>query len=216
MEQILKHGKVVRGYMGVGIQEVTPDLAKAFKVSAEKGALVGSVDPNGPGAKSGLEKGDVIEELNGQPVSGPNDLRLKVGAMTPGTTVHLQVNRSGETRDVAVTLAEMPSGKNATTAPGTAESSPMSGVQVEELTGDIRQQLGLRPDVKGVVIAEIPQSSPATDAGLQRGDVIEQINRKPVSSVSDYHRIIDQIGKNTLVLLVNRGGDTRFLVVQPE
>jgi serine protease Do len=217
MEQILKHGKVVRGYIGVGIQEVTPDLAKAFNVPAEKGALVSNVDSNSPGGKAGLRRGDVITELNGQPVSGPNDLRLKVGTMTPGTAVHLQVDRGGSMRDVTLTLGEAPAGKAAgNAAGGAAENSPMRGVQVDELTSDIRQQLGLKPDVKGVVVTEVPDGSPAADAGLQRGDVIEQINRKPVDSLADYQRLIADAGKQTLVLLVNHGGNTAFIVVQPE
>jgi serine protease Do len=217
MEQILKHGKVVRGYIGVGIQEVTPDLAKAFNVPAEKGALVSNVDSNSPGGKAGLQRGDVITELNGQPVSGPNDLRLKVGTMTPGTAVHLQVDRGGSMRDVTLTLGEAPAGKAAgNAAGGAAENSPMRGVQVDELTSDIRQQLGLKPDVKGVVVTEVPDGSPAADAGLQRGDVIEQINRKPVDSLADYQRLIADAGKQTLVLLVNHGGNTAFIVVQPE
>lgn len=216
MDQILKHGKVVRGYIGVGIQEVTPDLAKAFNVPAEKGALIGSVDPNGPGAKAGLQREDVIEELNGQPVAGPNDLRLKIGAMAPGTEVRLKVNRGGKERDVTVKLAEAP-GKTAANGPaGSAQSSPMRGVQVDDLTPDIRQQLGLSSDVKGVVVTSLPDASPAADAGLQRGDVIEQINRKPVNSVGDYQRLVSEAGKQTLVVLVNRGGSTAFVVVQPE
>src|SRR5579872_2159416 len=217
MDQILKHGKVVRGYIGVGIQEVTPDLAKAFHVQSEKGALVGNVDPDSPGAKAGLQRGDVITELNGQPVNGPNDLRLKVATMTPGTMVHLKVIRNSESRDVSLTLGEAPAGKGAANAPGgSAENSPMRGVQVDELTSEIRQQLGLKPDVKGVVVTEVPEGSPAVDAGLQRGDVIEQVNKQPVSSVADYQRLINQAGKQTLVLLVNRCGNTTFLVVQPE
>ncbi len=217
MDEILKHGKVVRGYIGVGIQEVTPDLAKAFHVPPEKGALVGNVDPNSPGAKAGLQRGDVITELNGQTISGPNDLRLKVGTMAPGTTVHLKVNHNGESRDVSVTLGEVPSGKNAGGTPGgSAENSPMSGVHVDDLSPDIRGQLGLKPDVKGVVVTDVPDSSPAADAGLQRGDVIEQINRQNVTSVSEYQRLIREAGKQTLVLLVNRGGNTTFMVVQPE
>lgn len=217
MEQILKHGKVVRGYIGVGIQEVTPELAKAFNATAEKGALISSVDSNGPGAKAGLQRGDVITELNGQPIDGPNDLRLKVGTLTPGTTVHLKVERGGQTRDVSLALGEAPSTKGAANTPsGSAENSPMRGVQVDELTSDIRQQLGLKPDVKGVVVTEVPDDSPAADAGLQRGDVIEQINRRPVNSVADYQRLIEQTGKQSLVLLINRGGNTNFMVVQPE
>ena len=217
MDEIIKHGKVVRGYIGVGVQEVTPDLAKAFNVAPEKGALVGNVDPNSPGGKAGLQRGDVIDEINGQAVDGPNDLRLKVGTMQPGTSAHLKVNRSGQTRDVTVTLAEAPAGKAGENAvPGEAENSPMKGVQVDELTPDIRDQLGLKSDTKGVVVTSVPDGSPAADAGLQRGDVIEQINRQPVTSVSEYQRLISQAGKQTLVLLVNRRGNTQFLVVQPE
>jgi len=217
MDEILKHGKVVRGYIGVGIQEVTPDLAKASHVPSETGALVSNVDPDSPGAKAGLQRGDVITELNGQPINGPNDLRLKVATMGPGTTAHLKVVRNGEPRDVPLTLGEAPTGKGDANAPGgSAENSPMRGVQVDELTSDIEQQLGLKTDVKGVVVTEVPDGSPAADAGLQRGDVIEQINKQPVSSVADYQRLINKAGKQTLVLLVNRGGNTTFLVVQPE
>jgi serine protease Do len=216
MDQILKHGKVIRGYIGVGIQEVTPDLGKAFHVPPEKGALVGNVDNESPGAKAGLQRGDVIEELDGQPVNGPNDLRLKVGTMAPGTTVHLKVNRSGDTRDVSLTLGEAPTGKTANNNNGgSSENSAMRGVQVDELTGDIRQQLGLGSDVKGVVVTEVADGSAAAEAGLQRGDVIEQVNRQPVNSVSDYQHLIGQAGKQPVILLVNRGGATTFVVVQP-
>ncbi len=217
MDQILKHGKVVRGYIGVGIQEVTPDLAKAFNVPAEKGALVGNVEPNSPGAKAGLQRGDVITEIDGQPVVGPNDLRLKVGTMAPGTTVHLKVLRSGQTRDVTLTLGEAPSGKAAgKDAESSTENSPMHGVQVDELNSDIRQQLGLGSDVKGVVVTQVPDGSPAADADLQRGDVIEQVNRHPVDSVAEYDHQIRAAGAQAVVLLINRGGNTTFVVVQPE
>jgi serine protease Do len=217
MDEILKHGKVVRGYIGVGIQEVTPDLAKAFHVPAEKGALIGSVDPNTPGAKAGLERGDVITELNGQPISGPNDLRLKIGSMAPGTSVRLNVDRNGESRVVNLAPGEAPAGKNFANAAGSsAENSPMRGVQVDEITPEIRDQLGLRPNVKGVLVSDVADGSPASDAGLQRGDVIEQINRQNIDSLSDYRRLVSEAGKQTLVLLVNRGGNTTFMVVQPE
>ncbi len=217
MDQILKHGKVVRGYIGVGIQEVTPDLAKAFNVPPEKGALVGNVESNSPGGKAGLQRGDVITEMNGEAVTGPNELRLAVGSMAPGTTVHLKVLRNGETRDVTLTLGEAPSGKGpGNNNPGSAENSPMRGVQVDELNGEIRQQLGLGPDVKGVVVAEVPDGSPASDAGLQRGDVIEQVNRHPLNSVTEYERLIREAGAQAVVLLVSRNGNTTFVVVQPE
>jgi serine protease Do len=216
MDQILKHGKVVRGYIGVGVQEVTPDLAKAFNVPPEKGALVGSVVEGSPGDKAGLKRGDIITELNGQPVTGNNDLRLKVGAMTPGTVIHLKVDRNGKPEDVNVTLGEAPTGKVGNGGEGAVENSPMQGVQVDQLSDDVRQQLGLGPNVQGVVVTSVPEGSPAAEAGLQRGDVIQQVNRKPVNSVDDYEGLIREAGKQSLVLLVNRRGTTTFIVVQPE
>jgi serine protease Do len=216
MDQILKHGKVVRGYIGVGVQELTPDLAKAFNVPPGKGALVGTVEPNSPADKAGVKRGDIIIDLNGQPITGSNDLRLKVGSMAPGTKVTLKINRNGDTRDISLALGEAPTGKGGNSEGGSAENSPMQGVQVDELTGDIRQQLGLGADVKGVVVSQVPDGSPASDAGLQRGDVIQQVNRKPVNSVDDYQRLIREAGKQSLVLLVNRGGSTTFIVVQPD
>ncbi|MGB0006853.1 MAG: PDZ domain-containing protein [Candidatus Sulfotelmatobacter sp.] len=144
-------------------------------------------------------------------------MRLKVGTLTPGTTVHLKVERSGQMRDISLALGEAPATKGVgNAAGGSAENSPMRGVQVDELTSDIRQQLGLKPDVKGVVVTNVAGDSPAADAGLQQGDVIEQINRQPVNSVADYQRLIEQSGKQSLVLLINRGGNTNFMVVQPE
>ncbi len=216
MDEILKHGKVVRGYVGIGIQELTPALAQAFKAPAEKGALVGNVEPNRPGAKAGLQRGDVIIELNGKPVAGPNDLRLQIATMAPGTTVHFKVLRNGESRDIDVTLGESPSSKRVGAAAAGQTQSLMRGVQVDELTPDVRQQLGLASNVKGVVVTTVPDDSAAADSGLQRGDVIEQINRQPVNSVADYQRLIGQFGNQTLVLLINRGGNTTFLVVQPQ
>jgi serine protease Do len=216
MDEILKNGKVVRGYIGVIIQEVTPGLAKAFNVPEGKGALIGDVTAGGPAAKAGLQKGDVIEALNGQTVSNINSLRLEIASMAPGTVVHLKVLRNGQEREVAVTLGQLPE-KEAQTAPGESnEGSPMSGVQVDELTPSIANELGISPATKGVVVTQVDGESPAADAGLRRGDVIEQINRHQVTSVSEFNRLVTEAGKQTLVLLVNRGGTTSFVVVQPQ
>jgi serine protease Do len=136
--------------------------------------------------------------------------------MAPGTTVHLKISRNGEPRDVSLTLGEAPTGKGLGNTSGGQVESPMRGVQVDNLTADIRQQLGLSSDVKGVVVTGVPDDSPAADAGLQRGDVIEQVNRLDVKSVTDYQRLIRQAGKQALVLLVNRGGSTTFVVVEPQ
>jgi serine protease Do len=216
MEAILKHGKVVRGYLGVAIQEVTPDLAKAFNVPSEKGALVSDVTPAGAAAKAGLQKGDIIEELNGQPITGPNDLKLKIASLTPGTTAHLKVNHGGQKKDVTVTLGELPEKTAQNAEAESGEQNPMRGVQVDDLTSEVARELGLRRDTKGVVVTDVDPDSPAGDAGLLRGDVIQEVNRRSVNSVSDFQRAVRQAGKQPLVLSVNRQGDAAYIVIQPE
>jgi serine protease Do len=212
LDQILKHGKVNRGYLGVVIQDMTPALAKAFDVPQVSGVLVSDVAKNGPGQQAGLERGDVILSVDGQPVSSVNDLRLRIAQTMPGTTVHLKILRGGHEREVAVKLGELPEkASQAAAQPGTG--SLMQGVQVETLTADIAQQLGISPATKGVVVSDVDPSSAAAAAGLQRGDVIEQVNRQPVSSVREYDRAVNQAGKQPIVLLVNRGGTTSFIVV---
>jgi serine protease Do len=137
--------------------------------------------------------------------------------MPPGSVAHLKVLRDGRERDVTVTLSELPE-KAAEPAPGASpsENSPMRGVQVQELTSDITQQLGLRPGTKGVVVSEVKPGSPGANAGLRRGDVIQEINRQPVNSVADYQRAIRQPGKQPVPLLVNRQGNSAYVVVNPD
>jgi serine protease Do len=216
MDEILKHGKVVRGYLGVVIQEVTPDLGKAFHVPEGKGALIGDVTPDGPAAKAGLQKGDVIEDLNGKAVDSINDLRLQIASMAPGTVVHLKVLRNGQPRDVSLTLGELPEKANQAGPGGQSENGALQGVQVENLTPSIARDLGVGSGTKGVVVTDVAPDTPAAEAGLQRGDVIQEVNRQPLTSVSEYNRAVSRAGNQTVVLLLNRGGQTSFVVVQPE
>ncbi len=215
MGQILKYGKVTRGWLGVGIQDVSAPVAKTYGVPANQGAIISDVEPNGPGAKAGLQRGDVITQLNGQPVQGANDLKLKIGELRPGTTAHLKILRDGKPQDVSLTLSQQPqSGQQQAGAAGPQQQGLMQGVEVQNLTPDILQQLGLSSDTKGVVVANVASGSAAELAGLRRGDVIEQVNRHPVDSVSQYEREIRMAAGQAIVLLVNRGGSTAFVVVQ--
>ncbi|HEV2116000.1 MAG TPA: PDZ domain-containing protein, partial [Terriglobales bacterium] len=215
MDQILKYGKVTRGWLGVGIQDVSAPVAKTYGVPPNQGAIVSDVSPDSPAAKAGLQRGDVITQLNGQPVEGANDLKLKVGEMRPGTTVHLKVLRNSAPRDVTMTLGEQPQNRQRAGATGGEQQQGlMQGADVQDLTPDIRQQLRVPADTKGVVVAQVTSGSAAEEAGLQRGDIIEQVNRHPVDSVSQYEREVRMAGNQSIVLLVNRGGTTQFVVVQ--
>ncbi len=216
MDEILKNGRVIRGYLGVVIQGVTPELASAFGLSGVYGALVADVSPDGPAAKAGVERGDIITEINGSRVEDSRNLRLKIANTAPGTTVKLTVFKNGSSKQVSVTLGEMPtSQQKKSRAVSQQEETPLTGVQVDNLTGGILRQLGLPPNTQGVVITDIASTSPAAAAGLQVGDVIQQVNHKPVHSVQEYDAATKGIGMKPVLLLIDRGGTSVFVVVTP-
>jgi len=217
MDQILAHGKVVRGYLGVHIQDLSPEIAKAFNYNMSGGALIGDVSPNTPASKAGLQKGDVIVKLNGQAVSDYVDLRLRISQMAPGTSVKLDVWRDGKTQDYTVALGELPEKAAAEDTSSTDSSGGLEGVEVDELTPEIAQQLNLGAGVHGVVVTAVDPSSPAAAAQppIGRGDVIQEINHKPIRNVSDYRQAIAGAGSQPVLLLVNHGGVTGYSVVQP-
>lgn len=215
MEQIVDHGRVIRGHLGIAIQSVDADMAKAFGLSQGGGALVAEVTPDSPAAKAGVERGDVILELNGQPVNGPDDLSVHIAETAPGTTVHLRISRNGQMRDVNVTLSEL-SEKSEASTNGEPGGAALQGVQVQNLTPAIARDLGLSTNLSGVVITSVDSSAPAAAAGLQRGDVIQEVNRKTVHNIAEYHRALTQGNNQAILLLVDRDGATRFVVVQPQ
>jgi serine protease Do len=215
MDQILTHGKVVRGYLGVYIQDVTPDVAKAFGLEQAGGALIGDVSPDTPAAKAGLKKGDVILKLNGQPVDSRNQLTLQVSQTPPGTPVKLGIWRDGKMQDVSITLGELPEKSAKEEGEQANSNSALEGVDVENITPDIAQQLNLPANTHGVVVTDVDASSPAATTGLSRGDVIQEVNHKPVHNVDEYNQAITSTGKRPVLLLVNHGGRTSFIVVEP-
>jgi serine protease Do len=216
MDQILSHGKVVRGYLGVHIQELTPEIAKAFNFNQGGGVLIGDVSPDGPSAKAGLKKGDVIVKLDGTPETDPNTLRNTIAAMAPGTNVKLQIWRDGKIQDFNMTLGELPPDKGEVEGPAdnSTNSGGLEGVSVQALTADVAQQLNLNPNTKGVVVSSVDEASPAAAAGLSRGDVIQEVNHKPVTSVSEYRQAVASAGNQPVLLLINHGGITAYIVVE--
>jgi serine protease Do len=219
MDQIVAHGKVEHGYIGILPQDVTPALAKAFNVPANSGALVGEVTPNSPAARADLKRGDIIVGINGEAVADANQLRLKIGMMAPNSTVAFRVMRDGKAQTINVTLAEYPSKEERASLDNRGSGSDstdksLEGVSVENLTPDTAKQLKLPESTSGVVVDEVSPSSRAADAGLQAGDVIQQVNHQPVANVKDFGRAVGKSGKDdSVLLLVDRGGSTLFLAV---
>jgi len=216
MDQILTHGKVVRGYLGVRIQDLTPELARAFGLKDSGGVLIGDVSSGTPAAQAGLKKGDVILQVNGQPVNASNQLRVQISQFAPGTPIKLQIWRNGGKQDVSLKLAEL-SEKEEKQATGETSGAALEGVQVQDLTSDISQELNLPPGTHGVVVTSVDPSSPAATAQppLNRGDVIQEINHKPVNNTSDYQQAMSGADKQPVLLLVNHGGVTGYVVVEP-
>ncbi len=219
MDQLVKNGKVTRGYMGAYLQPIDEKLAQQFGLKNERGALVAKVEPGKPADKAGIKVGDVIVGLNGEPVDSPNALTVEVVQQAPGSTVTLDGIRDGKPMKFSVTLGSRPTDGGTATddsnspSKGETATGALQGVQVENLTPDIAQQLQLPSSTKGVVVSSVDDSSPAAEAGLQQGDVIQSVNKQPVANEGDFNRQMSKAGKSVL-LLVNRGGRTVFLVVE--
>jgi serine protease Do len=221
MDQLVKSGKVTRGYMGAGVQDITPELAKAFKLQSASGAAITRVEPDSPAEKAGLQAGDVVTAVNGESVADSGALRLRISRSAPGSTVKLTVQREGGQRELNVTLARLPerggptSGDDEAGPLGEGTGSALQGISVDELTPDVISELQLPRGTRGVVITRVEPNSSAAEAGLRRGDVITQVNRQPVASVREFEAAVGR-GKGTVLLLVNRGGGSIFVPIEPK
>jgi serine protease Do len=213
MNQIVEHGRVVRGYLGVHIQDVTPSLAHQFGLNQGGGVLIGDVSPDTPAAKAGLKKGDVVLELNGQPIEAANQLQVQISQMAPGSSAKMKIWRDGKSQDVTVNLSELPE-QAEKEGPGENSEGALEGVEVQNVTPDLAQQLQLPAGTKGVVVTQVDPSSAAASVGLDRGMVIQEVNRKPVNNVDEYKRALAGSNNQPVLLLVNQGGVTRYLVVE--
>lgn len=220
-ESLIKTGKVVRGWLGVSIQEVTPALSREFGLSEVRGALVTDVSADSPASKAGIKRGDVILEFNGTPIDNNSQLASLVGLTPVGTTVKVKLKRGKEEKVLTVKIAEQPASL-AENESASAESggggfaNVLGGLVVQNLTPDIARQLNAPADTGGVVIAEVRPNSAAEAAGLQRGDIIQEVNRRPVRNVADYNRIARGVKKNaSVLLLINRGGSTLYVALSP-
>lgn len=216
VDALIRNGKVEHGYMGIGIADVTPDEARFFHVDNASGAVVTQVESGSPAGKAGLKVGDVITGLDGKEVTDAGQLQVEVGQKQPGTTIHLNVRRDGKSETVPVTLEAMGSRDN-TRETGSAENrKPRWGVGLGDLTPEVRQQINAGNDVQGAVVERVVPGSSADNAGLQRGDIITEVNRQPVHSAADVQKALSSTpkGQDALVLVWSNGGST-FRVLHP-
>jgi serine protease Do len=221
IDQLIKSGKVTRGYIGAYLQDVDPNLARAFKIPSNSGVVLTKIGPNTPADKAGLKEGDVVTQANGDPVIDVQSLRTRIASLAPGTTVKMHIYRNGNQSDVNVLLTERPPDLEARNSrpgrggdQGARQQSGLQGVTVEDLDADTAQQLQLPRNTTGIIVTEVDESSDAAEAGLRRGDLIEQVNRQPVKSASDFDRLVRQGKGGTTLLLVNRGGTSIFVAIE--
>jgi serine protease Do len=211
VETIIRDGKVRHGYMGIGISDVTPENAKFFHVENNEGAVVTQVEDGSPAAKAGLKVGDVITELDGSKVSDASELQIQVGQKQPGTNIKLGVLRDGKNVSVPLTLEEMGSRDRDGKEVGSNEhGKPRWGLGLTDMTSELREQLQASGDVHGAVVEQVQPGSAADNAGLQRGDVIVEVNRHPVQNADDVQKALSAVpkGQDALVLVWSSGGST--------
>jgi Do/DeqQ family serine protease len=221
LDQLVKKGKVTRGHLGVTVQPVTEDIAASLRLVSAKGVIVSQVQPGSAAERAGLKRGDVILALNGNLVTEANSFRNEIANTPPGRTVTLRISRNRDEQELSLTLGELtpqqrPSGPaNEVEPQARTDDSGKLGIAVQPLTPTIAQQLRISADVQGLVVLEVDPSGPAADAGIQQGDVIEQVDQQPVRSVADLKAAIERSDKRPLLLLVNHRGVTVFVTIRP-
>ena len=211
-ESLVKNGKVVRGFLGVSIQDLTQDLAKSFGIKDAKGALVSDVRDEGPADQAGLKQGDVITTYQGSPAEDAVVLQRQVTKTAVGTKVTIRVIRDGHEKDLTVTIGEQPDTTKTARAETGETDYAFAGVAVQDLDRDTAKELGVKGKAQGVVVTAVEPDSGAEKAGVLRGDVIREINRQPVKSVKDFENVSSGLkkGENVLIL-IDRRGNALFL-----
>jgi serine protease Do len=211
VDNLIKYGKVRHAYIGIGVTDITPENSKFFQMSKASGAVVTDVQPNAPGAKAGLKVGDVITQVDGHEITDAGALQVEVGQKQPGSKIELTVLRDGKSLTLPVTIEELGNGKdNDQESASNPEGKARWGIGLGDLNSETRAQLQAPDDLHGAVVARVQPGSPADNAGLSAGDVIQSVNRKPVKSAAEVKDALSKIpnGEDALVLIWSQGAST--------
>lgn len=223
MNSIIAKGRVIRGYLGVGIQSVTKDIAEQFKLSSARGALVTDVTPGSPAEKAGIIRGDVIRKVNGYEIKDTVSLVNRIAEADVGSSLAIDLVRDGEPKTVTAKVIEQPAdivarlnrNQNMPDQSGNSQSTIFSGIEVQNLTQRLRTEANVPPNVNGVIVTRVDPSSPVAQQ-LRPGDVIEQINRQPVANVDQFEAIVGQLDPDNPVLIgLARDRQRSFVILQP-
>jgi len=214
-DQLIKHGEVTRGRLGVYIQDMTKDLAESFGLDKAQGILVTQVMDDSPASKAGLKRGDVIEKLNGEDVGKVAEFRNHIAMTTPDTKVRLDILRDGKEKQLTVTIGKLEKSAEEGTQGKSEGEMPKLGLRLQALTPDLAAQLGYQNE-KGVLVVAVDSGSPADLAGIQRGDLIQEIDRKAVTDPQVAGKLLTQNKGKAHLLLVRNGEATRYLTLKIE
>jgi serine protease Do len=211
MNSLISKGKVIRGWLGVTIQNLTPELAKQFQLKEEKGVLVGDVIEGSPAEKAGLQRGDIITEFAGKKIDEPSQIRNMVASTEPGQIAKMKIIRENREDTLQVTIGDLPDTMHKH-LPGEPDNL-LTGVLVQDLTTELSTRLNLPKKLKGVIVTDVDEESPAA-ALIMKGDILQEINRQKIASVSDFEAVVSAIkpGKDIL-LLIFRGASSLYITL---
>ncbi|MGB7070407.1 MAG: DegQ family serine endoprotease [Pyrinomonadaceae bacterium] len=226
MEQLIRDGRVRRGMLGINIQNLTEDTAKALELADASGIIISNVRPGSSADKAGLKRGDIVTAINGEKIEDTNVLRNKVAGTLPGTEIRLTILRDGNPQELTATLDEYNSegepkegrSDKPETAPNTQkeEGDGKLGLSLQPVSPEIAGQLDLPPDSGGLIVTNVDQNGPAAAEGIARGDVVLEVNRQPVKTIEEVRSALEKSGDRPILLLVNRRGQTIYLTVRPD
>ena len=215
MNSIIATGSVVRGYIGVNLQNVTPEMVEYFSLPGPGGALISQVLEDSPAARAGIERGDVIVEFDGKKVESLEHLRMLAAQSQPGKKVKVSVVRDGKRKSLTVEMGRRPDDEEQVEPVEAEEISPLFlGVGLQTLSDRYRDELDIPADVGGVIVTEVQSGTPASRAGLRRGDVIVEVNRAKIENMEDFRRVMDGYERNRIMIVILRGGGYFYLPIR--